>query len=150
MTTYPHPMDDRTGFEATDEELGLGAKSLETTRSQGSLSGSLTATPSDKQAPVSLPVSAVASCCLNAALMLEIADQQENAAIRAANAGQAKLLRGAGVIADEMLVALVFASIALDRELEQRQGSHDPDYIEQVAVPAAKVRDAIARAEGRS
>ncbi len=23
---YPHPMDDKTGFEATDEEMGLGMK----------------------------------------------------------------------------------------------------------------------------
>ena len=24
--TYPHPMDDKTGFEATDEEMGLGRR----------------------------------------------------------------------------------------------------------------------------
>jgi hypothetical protein len=23
---YPHPMDDKTGFEATDEEMGLGRR----------------------------------------------------------------------------------------------------------------------------
>lgn len=56
--------------------------------------------------------SAVGKCCRVSANMLELADRTENvpadslAIIRSTNAGQAKLLREAAQIADDMLAAL--------------------------------------------
>jgi hypothetical protein len=58
------------------------------------------------------PKSSVGACCRNAAMMLQIADQNPiddkelRTRILKANAGQAELLHKAADIADEMLVAL--------------------------------------------